>query len=86
LASGQAIYQQKRPVVDGNNSNNNQGHEKEDSAPHSVVLKKITDKAHNLSLEKGCFPQQNRKSGIHQALKLLIGRAIPKHATVVHVN
>ncbi len=40
-------------VANNNNSNNDkQGHKGKDSASHSVVLKKVTPKAHNPSLEK----------------------------------
>ncbi len=48
-------------VANNSNSNNNQGQERKDNAPHSVVLKKVTAKVHNPSLEKGRSSRTEQK-------------------------
>jgi hypothetical protein len=68
---GKLTTNREQPVVatmkvannsnNNNNNNNKQGQERKDNAPLSVVLKKVTDKAHNPSLEKGRSPRTEQK-------------------------
>jgi hypothetical protein len=44
-----------------NNNNNKQEQKRKDSAPHPAILKKVTAKVHNPSLEKGHSSRTEQK-------------------------
>jgi len=67
---GKPITNRKQSVVatikvtnnnNNNNNNNKQGLKRKDSAPHPAVLKKVTAKVHNPSLEKGRSSKTEQK-------------------------